>query len=425
MKLRSRTLVLATAGLIAFSGCSASGDAGADGRIDGEITVLTQRTDLVDTVFEQYKREFAKVHPEVKVTFQGITDYEGEVKIRMSSQDYGDVLLIPESITREQLPSYFEPLGDAGELAKKYRFIPEQTHEGKAYGLAITGNAFGFVYNKRIWQQAGITAPPRTPAQFLDALRAIKDKTDAIPLYTNYRNGWPLAQWEDLRASVAGQPDVITTMAAADAPWTPGTPQETIDTLLFDAVAGKLTEEDPTTTDWETSKKAIGEGKIATMMLGSWALTQVRELAATPDDLGYLPFPSQVGGRFHSAIAGDYKNAVSVHSRNKDAARAWVDWFADQSGYAASQGGFTPLLGGPDPAILDEFTSHGVTYFELDRSREPVAKMIDKTAEIGLYQPTYRQTLIDAARGANGQSKQDVFDDLNRRWAEARSQVTS
>ncbi|MDI5982021.1 ABC transporter substrate-binding protein [Amycolatopsis magusensis] len=425
MKRRSRILVLAAAGLVALSGCSAGSDSGADGRIDGEITVLTQRTDLVDTVFEQYKQEFAKLHPEVKVTFQGITDYEGEVKIRMSSQDYGDVLLIPESITPEQLPSYFEPLGDAAELEKKYRFVPEQTFEGKAYGVAITGNAFGFVYNKKLWQQAGVTAPPTTPAQFLDALRAIGEKTDATPLYTNYRNGWPLAQWEDLRASVAGQPDVITRMADSDAPWTPGDPQEIVDTLLFDAVAGKLTEEDPTTTDWETSKKAIGEGKIATMVLGSWALTQVRELSATPEDLGYLPFPSQVGGRFHSAIAGDYKNAVSVHSKNKDAARAWVDWFADKSGYATAQGGFTPLLGGPEPDSLTDFEDLGVTYFELDRSKDALVKKIDKTAEIGLYQPTYRQTLIDAARGANGKSKEDVFGELNQRWAEAKSQVTS
>ena len=158
------------------------------------------------------------------------------------------------------------------------------------------------------------------------------------------------------------------------------------------------------------------------MMLGSWALGgRYANGRARPEDLGYMPFPSQDGGKFHSAIAGDYKNAVSVHSKNKDAARAWVDWFADKSGYAASQGGFTPLLGGPEPEILAEFTGLGVTYIELDRSKDALVKKIDKTAEIGLYQPTYRQTLIDAARGANGQSKtRTFFADLNKRWADAK-----
>ena len=44
----------------------------------------------------------------------------------------------------------------------------------------------GFVYNKRVWKEAGVTDWPTTPAEFLAALKAIKAKTDAIPYYTNF-----------------------------------------------------------------------------------------------------------------------------------------------------------------------------------------------------------------------------------------------
>jgi ABC-type glycerol-3-phosphate transport system substrate-binding protein len=222
---------------------------------------------------------------------------------------------------------------------------------------------------------------------------------------------------------VGAKPDTVTALATDDTPWAQGRPHHVIDSLLFDAVAGKLTEPDPTTTDWESSKRLLGEGKIATMMLGSWAMTQMRKAAADPKDIGYLPFPVQVNGKFHSTIGGDYKNAINVHSKNKDAARAWIDWFADRSNYAADEGGITPTLGGPEPDTLADFTAAGVQYIELDHSKDAIVSKIDNLSEVGLTKPIYRQALVDAARGASGQSKQQIFDDLNKRWAQARAQV--
>ncbi len=73
---------------------AASPAAGSD--ISGEITVLTNRTDLVNTVFPEYATKFNEQYPNVKVNFEAMTDYAGEVKIRLNTKDYGDVLLIPE-----------------------------------------------------------------------------------------------------------------------------------------------------------------------------------------------------------------------------------------------------------------------------------------------------------------------------------------
>ena len=89
----------------------------------------------------------------------------------------------------------------------------------------------------------------------------------------------------------------------------------------------------------------LGTGKIATMVA---RLVVDRADAggrrASKDDIGYLPFPDQVDGKFHSVVGGDYKNGINVNSKNKATARAWVDWFANESDYATDQGGVSPLV---------------------------------------------------------------------------------
>ncbi len=283
-------------------------------------------------VFADYADQFNQIYPDVDVNFEAITDYEGEVRIRMNTEDYGDVLLIPNDVTADQLADFFVPLGTVDDLGQTYRFITEQAYEGQAYGIAQTGNANGFVYNKAVWAAAGVTAVPTTPEEFVADLQLIADNTDAVPLYTNYAAGWPLTQWEGNRGSISNDPDEVNTLAHTDAPWAEGTDHYVIDSLLYDAAAAGLIEADPTTTDWESSKGMLGRGEIATMALGSWAIVQMQEQADNPDDIGYMPFPHQVDGTFYSTAAGDYKVAINKHSGNVDAARAWLDWFVDESG---------------------------------------------------------------------------------------------
>jgi len=149
--------------------------------------------------------------------------------------------------------------------------------------------------------------------------------------------------------------------------------------------------------------------------------------ASVRDDIGYLPFPVQAGGKFHSVISGDYKNAININSEHKAAAKAWIDWFADESNYATDQGGVSVLLSGPAPSTLADFKTYGVEYLELvpaPAGKEGLVDRIDKAAEIGLWEPKYRQQLVDAARGARGETKEAIFADLNKRWADAKAKTS-
>ncbi|GIF45756.1 carbohydrate ABC transporter substrate-binding protein (CUT1 family) [Asanoa ferruginea] len=421
----------AAAGLALVAGCT--GGAGDDetdssAEITGPITVLTNRTDLANSALPAYAKTFEAKYPGTKVTFEAVTNYEGDVTTQLSSGDYGDVLLIPNTVPVEQLPSFFEPLGDLADLKTKYRFTDEKAYDGKVYGLSLGGVASGVVVNKRIWQQAGITAPPKTPEEFLAGLKAVAARTDAVPYYTNYKDGWPLSIWNSQRA-ILGDPTINETFPTDPTPWQAGKIQYITDGLLYDLVAAKLSEKDPLTTNWEGSKPMIATGKVATMLLGSWAVPQMKDAAkaanANPDDIAFWPFPYQVGGKFHSRIEGDYKGAVSLSSKNKATARAWLDWFVTESGFATDQQAVPTLASSSLPETLKAFQDTGVDLVEIPAATANAGKEdeIIKESEVDLTGNIYRQKLVDIARGAAKGDKDSYFAELNRRWGKVQAGI--
>jgi ABC-type glycerol-3-phosphate transport system substrate-binding protein len=418
--------LLATAA-VALSGCAGSGAADADNTIDGEvkgdIKVVTWRTDLVeDGTFEKYAEEFNKEYPDVKVTFEGITDYAGEMLTRMSTTNYGDVIGIP-AIKPDQYEQFLEPLGETADFEDTYRFLPAASFDATQYGIAWGGNANGVVYNKAVFEDAGVTALPTTEEEWLAALQQVADNTDAIPLYTNYKDGWPLTQSFGNLGVITADPDAPITMAEDPAPWTEGTDVYAVDSLLYESVAAGLTEPDPLTTNWEQSKVDLATGKIATMTLGSWAISQMQAAAedngGSADDIGYMTFPANVDGTQYAVIGGDYNLAVSKHSKAKAAAWAWIQWVVEDSGYTEAQGMISPVLDKPLPENLQGFEESGVELMEINPApagKEGLINSIADDSQIDLYGPIYRQKLVDIARGAADGDKESYFAELNERW---------
>ncbi|MER6677012.1 ABC transporter substrate-binding protein [Streptomyces sp. NPDC000983] len=435
---RRTVLALATGAALLLSACTGTGAStkGADAdaptdpaKVSGTIKVLTVRTDLVqDGTMDRYAAEFKKIYPKVDVKFEGLTNYEAEVKIRMNTENYGDVLLIPAVVKKADYPKFFASLGTVAERKDKYRFTDFTTVDGKVYGQSPIGTTPGFVYNKRIWQEAGVTEWPTTSDEFIAALKKVKSKTDAVPYYTNFAAGWPLTSWTYVNGSVHCDAQATTKLAEGD-PWAQDADLRVADTLLHDIVHQGLAEKDPTTTNWEESKARTAKGEIATQWLGSWAVVQFQDAGkkagVNPDDIGFMPFPAQKDGKFCATLSPDYGQAVNIHSKHKDAARAWVDWFTEKSGYDKDNLGISPLKKAPLPDVFKPYQDAGVEFIEVDDAKGAEVKQIDNQSETGIYAPEYRQKLVDLARGAAKGSLDDFFADLSERWTEAQSTIGS
>ena len=424
------TAAVAMAVLLAGSSAASTATAASSkSTIGGTITVLTNRTDVVDTTFKDYAAKFEAKYPGTHVKFEAVAQYETDVTTRLSSGNYGDVLLIPNTVSMAQLPQFFVPFGRVAALKNKYRFLGEDEYKGNAYGIATFGTTLGIVYNKPIWAKAGIKSNPTSPAQFIADLKLIKAKTSSIPYYTNYAAGWPLSKWEDT-VGMMGNPNQKNALALAAAPWTKGQYHYIADGLLYDIVHNGLSEADPTTTNWELSKGLLGSGKVSSMVLGSWAIAQMQDAAVKAgkpgSDIGFMPFPYSINRKQYAALQGDYKMGISTHSSNKATALAWVNWFTNESGYADTVGGISPLAGSANPSNLKSFTDAKVTFIGMNPARtgrENLLADITKEAQIDLQGNLYRQKLVDIARGAAGGNKDSYFAQLNKQWAAAKVKV--
>ena len=391
-----------------------------------EITVLTNRTDIANTTFKNaYGPAFTNgLGKGTKVKFQSYTNYDQDVRTMMNTKNYGDVLGIPKGVTPAQFPKFFTALGTEAQLAKTYRFVSEGSYQGKAYGLAQTGNAGGYAVNLKVWKAAGVTTPPGSPAEFIAALKKIKaSNPDVIPLYTNYKTGWAPTAWSNAFTGHTQGVDSQNLMAKDTAPFKEGKDAYTGLKLLYDAVAAGLTEKDPTTTDWESSKPKINNGEIATMFLGSWSVSQFKGAGSNPDDIGFYPIPVKdpKSKKFLAYTSGDVKQAINKNSKCQASAKAWLTYFLQNSGYAYNEGGINPYIKGPNGESYTIFDKFGVEYRSLKPAavgKESVFADITKAAGIP-NDGTLEQNIIDTARGAKSGTFAAIIADLNAKWGAA------
>lgn len=395
--------------------------------IEGDLTVLTHRTDIVDDVYQEYKKEFEAIYPNVNVTFEALNDYGGDIMPRINTQDFGDVQYLPVELPIEDIPNFFEPLGQLEEMEEDYLAVEEREVNGTVYGVPIAVTYTGVVYNKAVFEEAGVMELPQTQAEFLEALQMVKDNTDAIPLYTNYADAWPLTQWQGALSTTAGSETYYNIDILDDPrPFEAGDPHYEHYKLMYDVAEQGLIEEDPLTTDWEASKVMMNEGEIATMVLGSWAIEQIQGAGPNADDIAIMAYPNDQDRTLFS-LGADMNISISKFSDNKPAAFAWVDWFLHESGYAVEQaGGISASKDVPLPDTLAAAEEAGAEFVVLEPSPDELkGKLdeIDKESEVGLWAQDKKQVLVEAAIGNRDMSFDDVMNDWNDAWEAAYNKI--
>ena len=391
------------------------------------LTVLTHRTDRKDdgTLAEMTKSFEEKNN--CTVVYQAFTDYSTDVPTMMNTTDYGDVLMIPDTVKLEDLSNFFEPLGTYDEMNAKYMWADKKMYDNTVYGIAHLGTiAGGICYNKRIWKEAGITELPKTPADFVADLKLIAENTDAIPYYTNFANAdWTLVQWASLVNSASGsksyETDILTSKRDL---FVPGDAYYEVYKLMFDIFKDPtLHEEDPATSDWEGCKKAINDGKIATMVMGSWAVSQFKEAGENPDDIGYMPAPFNVNGKQYAESTADYCLGVNKNRSDeiKELGKKYITWFVEESGFAQKEGSVCALRGSAMPDYLTDFAD--CEFFVTDTAPEGLVGVwdaINNDSEVGTWQgdaANFKIQIAEAAFAGEGEDKfESILADANSKW---------
>ncbi len=386
------------------------------------IKWTTHRTDRgEDGTLDAIIADFNKMYPNITVEVEAIPDFAEEALLRLSSGDYADIMAIP-AIDKAEYSTYFYPLDTLENMDKEINFASQTEYDGYTYGVPYMANAQGVLYNKAVFEAAGVTELPKTPDDFIAALQAIRDNTDAIPLYTNYAAGWTMGAWDAYVGCVSNGDDTYLNqkfvhIANPFADNGDGTGAYALYKILFDAVEKGLIEDDYTTTDWEGCKGMLNRGEIGAMVLGSWAYAQMVEAGDHGEDVGYMPFPITVNGTQYALAGGDYASAININSsdENKTAAMIFLKWLTEKSGWCYNEGGYTVDKEGQNPDMYAAFD--GCTVLS-DQSalagEEDFLNQMNAESELSFNAGGDRkvQRIVEAASTGS-----ETFDDIMADWA--------
>ena len=402
---------------------------GENADLTAKIHFAYHRTDIPDKL-NGYVEEFRKIYPNVEIEYELITDYAENALLRVDNTDW-TIMGIP-TVQKDELSKYFVPLGSLEVLDGLYNFMSTQSFEGVCYGVPSTGNANGVLYNKRIFAEAGVTELPKTPDEFIAALKAVKEKTDAIPLYTNYAAGWTMGAWDAYIGVAATGKDTYMNqdLPHAKDPFADqgnGTGPYAVYKILYDAAAEGLIEDDYTTTDWEGCKPMLNNGQIATMVLGSWAFTQMRDAEGGehPEDVGYMAFPISIDGKQYAPAGGDYNFGINAKAsyEEKLASMYYLKWLTHESGFAYSEGGVPIDKNGEYPDLYAAFDGIDMlSDTDAVAGEETLLSEMNAESELNFNNGgnTKVQEIIEHAFN-HDKSFDDIMADWNAAWSDAQA----
>jgi multiple sugar transport system substrate-binding protein len=236
-------------------------------------------------------------------------------------------------------------------------FVASGTYDGKLYGMPDLSSARALFYNKALFQQAGIAAPPKTWAEFEDAARKITALGNG-----NVGYAMPLGP-EESQAEFSIWAFNNGGDWKTDGTWSINSPQN-VETLTFmkKLADEKLTQNNPGRTNRTDGAFALfGSGK-AGMVVG------FSPLAATLDtekkvQYGVAPMPTKDGGTPQTYGVTDYLMAFKKDG-NAEAVKAFYELYyqPDQVNKFIKAEGFLPVT----ESGIQEFSSDPALKVYLD-----------------------------------------------------------
>lgn len=346
-------LLLASISLLSLAACQSKPKV-EEGKIGGTLTVVTSRPDA-DELFEDIEAGFKEKYPEVEdIIWESSSDYDADIMKRMNTKDYGDVLFVPFSMagTPSEYENYFYPLGKVEDLEKKYLDVTEAVYNDNVYGLPVSINILGFVYNEDVLKAAGIESMPTSTDGLLTTCEQIESKTGATCFYTNYNTS--LGVWAGALSSYG---ENYKEAALNGNPFDEGQPIREVMDLFYQLAAGGYIEEDPITGDYNQSLQLLADGKVAMIMRASQDLATIQALNDSEDNIKLAPFPTTLNGTTSIPVGAPGVIGINKNTDNLATAQAFLEYFiSSESGYAADLDGV--------PVVIEELNDDQRALFE-------------------------------------------------------------
>lgn len=341
--------------VLAACGGSTESDSTTDSNPSGETDASSLEAELTwwDTsdptnegpTYEALIEKFNEEYPNITINYESVPFGDAQNKFKTAAEAgsgapdimRAEVAWVPEFAAAGHLYAL-----DGTALLEDNNFLEtplsSNVYDGKTYGVPQVTDTLGLMYNKELFEKAGIDEAPTTWEEVGEAAEALKTKAKVDGLYIN-NGGYFLLPF------IYGEGgDLLDTEA------------ETIEVGSPESVAGIKTAQDlvksgaavkPDANDsYGTMMTLFKEGKVGMIINGPW------ETAAISDDpnfggfenLGVAPVPSGSAGAGAPVGGHNYVIYSGMDEAKADAAIAFVNFMAsaESQAFAAEELGVLP-----------------------------------------------------------------------------------
>lgn len=300
----------------------------------GTVTIESWRVDdktLWETVLIP---AFQRKHPDVQVKFAPTppTEYDSSLTARLAGGTAGDLIVCrPFDVSLALYKKgHLEKIdGKPGmENFSPTARVAWQTDDGKdTFCMPMASVIHGFLYNKKIFKKLNLN-PPKTEAEFIALLEAVKKDGSVAPLALGTADQWEANQilftnvgpnyWsgeEGRKALIAGKAKFTDPQFVA----------------AFDYVArlGAYLPKGASSQTYGDSQNQFGLGRAAVYPTGSWDIAYFNQNAGL--ELGaFAPPVRKAGDKCYISDHTDIGMGVNKKSKNKDDAYKFLAWVGSQ-----------------------------------------------------------------------------------------------
>jgi len=301
--------VLCAGALMLTAACG--GDSGDGGSSEGDGDTITwwhnSNNEPGKGFYEQIAKDFEDENPGIDVQIEAMAHEDMVSKLEAAFQS-GDVPDIYMERGGGELADHVEAglvrdiSEDASEEIEKLGGnVAGWQSEGKTYALPFSVGVVGFWYNKDLFAEAGIEAPPTTMSEFYDVVGQLKD-AGITPVSVGAGDKWPAAHYWYYTALRSCPQDVLESAV---------TSLDFSDPCFVEAgeAVEEIVAQEPfnpgflTTPAQEGATSASGllaTEKVAMEMQGHWEPGVMQGLTDDGEGLGdktaWFPFPEVEGG---------------------------------------------------------------------------------------------------------------------------------
>ena len=389
-----------TAAMVAgmMTGCGSAGgstdtqeSAGSSAGDDQVVIDVFQNKNEISDALQAAIDTYEEKNPNVKINLEtvGGSDYASSLKAKMLGNDPVEIFTLggPDDIASYQ--EYLEPLTDQEWVSHVTAGgVDNVTVDGEVYGLPLAIEGYGLIYNKKIFEAAGIDASTLTTYDAIDkAFADLQKQIDEGKLAEEFPVLEAVEEYAAKESWIVGLHTNNVALSQEFKSATNAFNSKSVEYTYGDQLKDLIDLETKYTTskddlsllnsvDYSTQ---VGGGlaieRVAVVQQGNWISSEVANVSEDVlDNLGILPIPLK--GVVEDSIAVGVSNYWCVNSKSSDAekkaAKDFLNWL-----YQSDEGkqivvndlGFIPAFDNyDDVTISDPLSAEVMRYVDAGKT---------------------------------------------------------